>query len=119
MGNAGRLSPGGRRCMPLAFGGAYGGAPRRSGPNRSASGHLSATPQPDEREHQADEAGAPTAPEAVGTCPPVPVKVRGLPPHPPWDCGARAGTRQERLRRPSDLRLLTEPRLDPGFAPIG
>jgi hypothetical protein len=24
----------------------------------------------------------------VRTCPPVPVKVRGLPPHPPWNCGA-------------------------------
>jgi hypothetical protein len=49
---------------------------------------LSATTQPDEHEHQADEARCAIAPEAVKMSDPVLVKVRGLPPHPPWDDGA-------------------------------
>jgi hypothetical protein len=52
-------------------------------PEPVRTGQLSATTQPDEHEHQDHEAGRAIAPEAVEMSEPVPVKVRGLPPHPP------------------------------------
>ena len=78
--------------MPLAFGGgAYGGGARRAGQARTGQhpGNCPPRPQPDEHEHQADEAErADRAGNRRDSSRPVPVKARGLPPHPPWDDGA-------------------------------
>ena len=78
--------------MPLAFRRRRLSAAARAAlirPEPVPTGQLSATTRPDEPEHQDGEAGrADRAGSRGDLSQPVPVKARGLPPHPPWDDGA-------------------------------
>jgi hypothetical protein len=111
----------GAALLPLAFRRRRLSAAARAAlvrPEPVRTGQLSATTQPDEHEHQDDEAErADRAGNRGDSSRPVPVKARGLPPHPPMDDGAEPEPKSA-YGVPSG-RLLTEPRLDPGSAPIG
>jgi hypothetical protein len=90
-GDAGHLTPrGGAACRsPSAAAPTAAARAALVRPEPVRTGQLSATTQPDEHEHQDHEAGRASRAGSRGDLSDlVPGKVRGLPPHPPWDDGA-------------------------------